>query len=62
MSRIGKNPVTVPDGTQVMIDGHTVTAKGKLGELSVVLTADVEITQDDNRITVMPRSKTKSET
>tara|TARA_R110001606_G_scaffold125544_1_gene259212 strand:+ start:837 stop:1370 length:534 start_codon:yes stop_codon:yes gene_type:complete len=59
MSRIGKNPVTVPDGTQVMIDGHTVTAKGKLGELSVVLTADVEITQDDNRITVMPRSKTK---
>lgn len=59
MSRVGKNPVTVPDGTQVTIDGHVVSAKGKLGELSVVLTPDVEITQADNQITVMPRSKTK---
>jgi large subunit ribosomal protein L6 len=59
MSRIGKNPVMVPDGTQVTIDGHIVSAKGKLGELSIVLTADVEISQADNQITVMPRSKTK---
>lgn len=59
MSRVGKNPVTVPDGTQVTIAGHIVTAKGKLGELSVALTPDVEITQEDNQITVMPRSKSK---
>jgi len=59
MSRIGKNPVMVPDGTQVTIDGHIVSAKGKLGELSIVLTPDVEISQADNQITVMPRSKTK---
>lgn len=59
MSRIGKNPVTVPDGTQVTIDGHMVTAKGKLGELSIALSDDVDITQADNQITVMPRSKTK---
>jgi len=49
----------VPDGTQVTIDGHIVSAKGKLGELSIVLTPDVEISQADNQITVMPRSKTK---
>ena len=59
MSRIGKNPVTVPDGTQVTIAGHIVTAKGKLGELTVTLTPDVEIRQEANQITVMPRSKTK---
>lgn len=59
MSRVGKNPVSVPDGTQVTIDGHMVTAKGKLGELSVTLTRDVDITQADGQITVMPRSKTK---
>jgi large subunit ribosomal protein L6 len=59
MSRVGKNPVTVPDGTQVTIDGHVVTAKGKLGELSVALTPDVEILQNDDQITVMPRSKSK---
>jgi large subunit ribosomal protein L6 len=59
MSRVGKNPVAVPDGTQVTIDGHVVTVKGKLGVLSVALTPDVEITQADNKVTVMPRSKTK---
>jgi large subunit ribosomal protein L6 len=59
MSRVGKSPVTVPDGTQVTIDGHIVSAKGKLGELSIVLTPDVEISLADNQITVMPRSKTK---
>ena len=59
MSRVGKNPVAVPDGTQVTIAGHIITAKGKLGELTVALTNDVEITQQDNQITVMPRGKSK---
>jgi len=59
MSRVGKNPVTVPDGTQVTIDGHLVTVKGKLGELSVALTPDIEIVQNGGEITVTPRSKTK---
>lgn len=59
MSRVGKNPVTVPDGTQVTVDGHIVTVKGKLGELSVALTPDVEIEQNGGEITVKPRSKTK---
>jgi large subunit ribosomal protein L6 len=33
MSRIGKHPVTVPQGVTVTVDGNTVRAKGKLGEL-----------------------------
>jgi large subunit ribosomal protein L6 len=59
MSRVGRNPVTVPDGTQVTVDGHVVTAKGKLGELSVTLTPDVEISRDGNVISVQTRSRTK---
>ncbi|MFL1895764.1 50S ribosomal protein L6 [Aquimarina sp. 2-A2] len=34
MSRIGKNPVTVPSGVTVDVTGNVVTVKGKLGELT----------------------------
>ncbi len=34
MSRIGKNPVTIPSGVTVEVTGNIVTVKGKLGELS----------------------------
>ena len=34
MSRIGKQPIAVPAGVDVTIDGNTVTVKGAKGELS----------------------------
>lgn len=34
MSRIGKQPVTIPAGVDLTIDGTTVTAKGAKGELT----------------------------
>jgi len=34
MSRIGKNPITIPEGVTVEIKDNVVTAKGKLGELT----------------------------
>jgi len=34
MSRVGKKPINIPDGVEVSIDGRTIKAKGKLGELS----------------------------
>ena len=55
MSRIGKNPVAIPDGVTVSIDGQTVTAKGKLGELSAYLTDDVVVSINDNEVKVDPR-------
>ena len=36
MSRIGKQPVTVPAGVDVKIDGHIVTVKGPKGELMLL--------------------------
>lgn len=59
MSRIGKNPVTVPDGVSVDVVGAIVTAKGKLGELSVELTDDVEVTQEDNLVWVKPSNDSR---
>ena len=34
MSRIGRNPITVPEGVTLEIKDNVITAKGKLGELS----------------------------
>jgi len=57
MSRIGKNPVQVPEGVNVAISGNEVSVKGKLGELSVALTDDVSVTQEGNLIWVKPLSE-----
>jgi len=34
MSRIGNNPVAIPDGVTVEVKDNTITVKGKLGELT----------------------------
>lgn len=57
MSRIGIHPVAVPDGVNVSIDGSKVTAKGKLGELSMTLVDEVDVAMDDGQITVNPKSE-----
>lgn len=59
MSRIGKYPVTVPSGVTVELNGNVVTAKGKLGELSVTLTNDVKVEQADGSVTVTPLAQHK---
>ena len=59
MSRVGKNPVVIPEGTDVNIMDQIVSAKGKVGELSVSLPREVEITQEQNLIWVKPKSDTK---
>jgi large subunit ribosomal protein L6 len=59
MSRIGKHPVVVPAGVTVAVEGHTVTAKGKLGQLAVALPPEVEITLEGGKVTVAPRDEEK---
>jgi large subunit ribosomal protein L6 len=55
MSRVGKYPVEIPAGVQVAIVGRTLTAKGKLGELSIELTEHVEAKVEGNQVSVAPR-------
>jgi large subunit ribosomal protein L6 len=59
MSRIGKNPVAIPDGVTVNLAGQVLAAKGKLGELTVNLVDEVEGRVEDNLIYVTPRAETK---
>ena len=54
MSRVGKYPVEIPAGVQVAVVGRTLTARGKLGELKLELTDDVEAKVEDGKLSVSP--------
>ena len=59
MSRIGKHPVTIPDGVKVALSGQKMTVSGKLGELSRSLPDEVEVKEADGAVTVTPRGESK---
>ncbi|MDG2504147.1 MAG: 50S ribosomal protein L6 [Flavobacteriaceae bacterium] len=58
MSRIGNNPISVPDGITIDIQPTHIVVKGKLGELTQEY-SEVEIKMEDNIITVSRDSNTK---
>ncbi len=67
MSRIGTKPVALPDDVEINVDGQNVKAKGKLGELSMIVHDDVSIAieeaaNDDGKTikTVVLAAKTES--
>jgi large subunit ribosomal protein L6 len=59
MSRIGKHPVAIPPGVTVELSGQTLSAKGRLGSLSLVLGNEVSAAVADGRVTIAPNSETK---
>ncbi|MBO0767288.1 MAG: 50S ribosomal protein L6 [Solirubrobacterales bacterium] len=52
MSRIGKQPITVPSGVTVTIEPERVTVKGPKGELSERVKRDISITQEGDQVLV----------
>jgi large subunit ribosomal protein L6 len=54
MSRVGKNPVSIPQGVTVDIAGGVATVKGKLGTLKLPLTKEVEVSVKDGKVWVKP--------
>lgn len=52
MSRIGKQPIPVPSGVEVKIDGMSVTVKGPKGELARTFSEVLAITLEDGQIVV----------
>jgi len=59
MSRVGKYPVPVPSGVTVSMAGKTVVVKGKLGELKLDTTDDVEASVTDGKVWVKVLNETK---
>ena len=56
MSRVAKEPVELPQGVEFNQSGTAVSVKGGNGTLSMELNPEVELAQEDNTITVKPRS------
>jgi len=52
MSRIGRLPIEIPQGVEIKIEGHTITAKGPLGTESVTVRDEIIVTQDGNTVVV----------
>ena len=59
MSRIGKNPVAIPDGVTVKQDGQIIIIKGPNGELRQELNSSISIEVKDNQVIVSRPDDTK---
>jgi len=60
MSRIGKEPITVPAGVEVKLDGALCTVKGKLGTLEQDIDSIISVEIDGSTITVSRPNDEKS--
>jgi len=52
MSRIGRQPIQLPEGVSVDVKPGSVTVKGPKGELSQAVHADMKVSVDDGTVTV----------
>jgi large subunit ribosomal protein L6 len=60
MSRIGNNPIELPQGVTITVgDNNSVLVKGKLGELSKTFHADLTMKVEENSVAVERPSNSK---
>ncbi len=55
MSRIGKQPVPVPSGVDVTIDGQNVSVKGPKGALALAVAEPITVARNDDGAIVVAR-------
>ena len=60
MSRIGKQPILIPQGVDVQIEKRKVKVKGPKGELSLNFNPEIEVVIEKNEIRVLPKKHTRS--
>jgi len=54
MSRVGKQPIPVPEGVDAKIEDRKVKIKGKKGELELIIPRGISVSMGDGKITVSP--------
>ena len=59
MSRIAKKPIELVSGVEINISGQSITAKGKVGSLSLELHEAVSVKQEDNALNFAPNDDSK---
>jgi large subunit ribosomal protein L6 len=59
MSRVGKNPVPIPAGVTIDLEGQHLKAKGKRGELALTVHDDVSVAREGETLVFAPRSDSR---
>lgn len=62
MSRVAKNPITIPDGVTLNIESNLVNVKGKLGEMSLELSELISLEIQENTASVKYDESSKQST
>ena len=55
MSRVAKDPVSIPKGVEVKLGGGDISVKGSNGSLSLAIHEAVEVRQEDQKLVFAPR-------
>ncbi|MEA1960589.1 MAG: 50S ribosomal protein L6 [Bacillota bacterium] len=50
MSRIGRKPISLPQGVEIDINGNMVTVKGPKGTLAQEIPSEISLTQDGDQL------------
>jgi large subunit ribosomal protein L6 len=59
MSKIGKNPIAIPDKTDISVAAGTITVKGPLGTVSRAYADAVLVAVEGGMLTVTPKDNSK---
>ena len=60
MSRIGKLPITIPDGVEIKHNDTKIIVNGKFGSLELEIPETILVQQNENRINVTLEKETRS--
>ena len=52
MSNIGKQPIEIPENTEISIKASTISVKGKLGELNLNFDSRIKVSNVDNLLLI----------
>jgi len=59
VSRIGKLPISIPQGVEVNIENQSIQVKGKLGSLRREFPSQIQISREGDHLVLIPRGKAK---
>lgn len=59
MSRLGKQPIAIPEKTEVTVSGNKVSVKGPLGVLERDMRSDVSVKVEDGNVVVAPAKNSR---
>jgi large subunit ribosomal protein L6 len=60
MSRVAKDPVSIPKGVEVKLNGSDISVKGSNGNLNMVINEAVVVKQEDDKLVFAPRDEKTS--